>query len=253
MDWSDEGIVLNVNRHGETSAVITIMTRHHGRHAGLVRGGAGKRHRGTLQIGNTINAHWRARLADHLGTLTVELLEARAAASMAHGVALAGLTATCAVVERALPERELHPAIYHALEALLDTIVAQAEEEEGALVWGPALVSFELGLLQELGFGLDLTHCAVTGTTKDLAYVSPSSGKAVSQGGAGKYQDRLLKLPTFLGGIGDVTEIEDILNGLALTGYFLEHHVFSHHGQNGTTAKESHLPPARQRLAETLS
>ncbi len=252
LDWSDEGIVLRVSRHGETSSIVTLLTRHHGRHAGLVRGGAGRRHRGTLQTGNSIKAHWRARLADHLGTMTVELLEARAAACLAHGLSLAGLSAACAVVERALPERELHPAIHQALEALLDTIVAHAGEADEASVWGPALVTFEIGLLHELGFGLDLSHCAVTGATTDLAYVSPNSGKAVSISAAGTYKDRLLKLPTFLGGSGGETGAEDIHNGLLLSGYFLAAHVFADNSGNGANANDSNLPPARQRLLEAI-
>ncbi len=239
MHWNDDGIVLSARRHGETSAVVTLLTRGHGRHAGLLRGGAGRRLRGILQPGNEVAAEWRARLAEHLGTFAVEPGQARAAGLLDHPARLAALAAACAVTEAALPEREPHPALFDALRVLLDAL---ADGE----TWPAVYVRWEMGLLQELGFGLDLSRCAATGDADDLAYVSPKSGRAVSRAAAEPYKHRLLPLPAFLLGVQTgLPDAGDLKNGLALTGYFLDRHIFA--GRN-TTA-----PPARHRLVEKFS
>jgi DNA repair protein RecO (recombination protein O) len=186
MQWRDDGIVLAVRKHGETGAVVSLLTRAHGRHAGLVRGGAGRRQRGVLQAGNEVHAEWRARLAEHLGSYTVELTRARAAELLALPAPLAGLSAACAVLEATLPEREPHAPLYDALAVLLDALAASE-------AWPAVYVRFELGLLQELGFGLDLQACAMTGATEGLAYVSPRSGRAVTAEAAAPWKE---KLPT---------------------------------------------------------
>ena len=232
MDWQDDGIILSVRKHGETSAIVNVLTRTHGRHAGLVRGGGGKRMSGILQPGNKVQARWHARLPEHLGTFTVEPIRSFAAAALSDARRLAALTSACALVEAALPERQAHPAILEGLEILLTSL-------NDDRVWPVIYVKWEIGLLAELGFGLDLAHCAATGTTEDLTYVSPRTGRAVSTAAAQPYKERLLPLPTFL---RDSGADADIASGLQLTGYFLENHVFQH--------RETEMPAARRRLAE---
>jgi DNA repair protein RecO (recombination protein O) len=232
MEWSDEGIVLASRRLGETSAVLSLLTRGYGRHSGLVRGGVGRCTRGVLQPGNRVSARWRARLADHLGTISCEPGRVVAPDVLADPSRLAGIASACAVAETALPECEPVPAIYQSLTELFAAI----EDGSG---WAARYVRWELELLAELGFGLDLSCCAVTGTTGDLAYVSPRSGRAVSVVAGAPWQDRLLRLPTFL--IDATAEnAEAIADGLALTGHFLLRHVYAEQGRP--------LPPARTRL-----
>ena len=239
MNWSDEGYVLSVRRHGEAAAIVNLLTREHGRHAGLVRGGAGRRLRGVLQPGNLVAAEWRGRLAEHLGSYTVEGMRDHAAGLLSDGNRLAGLTAAAAVTEAALPEREPHLAAHDGFAALL---AALAETPN----WAAIYVRFELGLLAELGFGLDLSHCAATGSTEDLAYVSPRSARAVSRKAAAPYKEKLLPLPGFLlPKAGEKLARQDILDGLKLTGYFLQTAVFAPHNQP--------LPMARERLVERIS
>ena len=234
MQWSDSGIVLSVRKHGEANAIVSLLTESRGRHLGLVRGGAGRRLRGVLQPGNDVAAEWRARLPEHLGTMTVELSKARAAHILDDPDRLAGLSAACALCEAVMPERERHRPIYYALGVLLDNL--QHGEE-----WPAVYARFELGLLQEQGFGLDLSRCAATGTTDDLVFVSPKSGRAVSRSAGEPYRDRLLALPAFLLGsqAGNVSG-GDIRDALRLTGYFLEQHLFAPHDRR--------LPAARSRL-----
>jgi len=240
MEWSEEGIVLAARKHGESSAIITVLTRDHGRHAGLVRGGAGRRSRGVLQPGNRIEATWRARLDEHLGTFTCELLEARAAALLDDPLRLAGLSAACAVADAALPEREPHRAAFAGLSALLDALKGET--------WPPLYVRWELDLLRELGFGLDFSTCAATGRTEQLVYVSPKSGRAVSRPAGKPYGRALLALPPFLLGAGDAggpdRDLRQVLQGLELTGFFLERHVFG---------PKRRPPAARERLKERLT
>lgn len=232
MEWADEGIVLGVRRHGESSAIVELMTREHGRHLGLVRGGAGSRMRPLLQPGNSVSATWRARLDEHLGTYAIEGLRLRAASflSLSHGVY--GIT-HLASLARLLPERDPHQDMYHVLEHMLDDF----EDAGGAAAH---LVRFELAILAELGFGLDLESCAATGETTDLVYVSPKSGGAVSRSAGEPWRDRLLALPPFLrGGEGrtDTWSDQDLRDGFHLTGLFLLRHVLEPRGQGHSDAR----------------
>jgi DNA repair protein RecO (recombination protein O) len=223
MQWTDEGIVLGVKRHGEASAILELMTREHGRHLGLVRGGAGSRLRPILQPGNRVSATWRARLDEHLGNYTVEGLDLPAASFLAVAQAVYGVTLLGALC-RLLPERDPHPQLYEALDEVLARLI-------DARLAGPNVVRFELRLLSELGFGLDLGECAATGTTIELIYVSPKSGRAVSSAAGEPWRDKLLRLPGFLGET-PATEpsAADLSDGFAMTGFFLSRHVFEPRG-----------------------
>ena len=190
MEWTDEGIVLGVRRHGESSAIVELLTREHGRHLGLVRGGAGKRMRPLLQPGNSVTTVWRARLDEHLGYYAIEGTRLRAATLLASAHATYGVT-HLASLARLLPERDPHEDIYEMLDRTLDDF----DDAGGAAAH---LIRFELAMLAELGFGLDLENCAATGATTDLIYVSPKSGGAVSRAAGEPYRDRLLRLPAFL-------------------------------------------------------
>jgi DNA repair protein RecO (recombination protein O) len=240
MDWQDDGIVLSARRHGENAAVVQLLTREHGRHAGLVHGGAGPRARGILQPGNRVRAAWRARLADHLGTYHCELAQSGAAVFLDDALRLAALASACALAEAALPEREPHPAVFEGLAALIAALTAT--DSVGG--WGRAQVQWELGLLAELGFGLDLSACAATGANDALAYVSPRTGRAVSLSAGEPYRDKLLPLPRFLASPGSEPDAGEIVGGLALTGHFLERHAFA--------ALHRELPAARSHFLERL-
>jgi DNA repair protein RecO (recombination protein O) len=218
MQWTDEGIVLGVRRHGEASAILELMTRERGRHLGLVRGGAGARLRPILQPGNCVSATWRARLDEHLGNFTVEGIDLTAASFLALPHALYGVTLLGALC-RLLPERDPHPDIHATLEHVLSFLVDAKRA-------GPALVRFELMLLGELGFGLDLERCAATGMTTELSYVSPRSGRAVSRGAGEPWHDKLLRLPAFLGDPQCEPSADDLADGFAVTGFFLLRHMF---------------------------
>ena len=225
MHWTDEGVVVGVRKHGETSVILELMTRDHGRHLGLVHGGRSKSLQAVLQPGNTVQATWRARLDEHLGTYQVEGLNLRAARLMGSSMALYGL-ATLAHLLRYFPERDPHFALYETLTVLVDNL----DDPDLA----PALfVRFELAMLTELGFGLDLSSCAATGTERDLAYVSPRSGRAVCAAAGEAYKDRLLKLPGFLIGQSRANRpaAEEVREGFELTEFFLAHNVFEPHGQ----------------------
>ena len=237
MDWRDEGVLLAVRRHGETSSIIEVFTLGHGRHAGIVHGGASRRLAPLLQPGAQLDVAWRARLDEHLGSYAVEPLRSRAAL-MSDRLALAGLNSICALLTFLLPEREAHGALYGATIGLLDRIGAG----EG---WAVDYLRWELGLLEEMGYGLDLSACAVTGSRDDLAYVSPKSGRAVAREAAGEWEDRLLPLPACLLGQGPAAA-GDIADGLRLTGYFLEHRIAPDLGSRP-------LPEARRRLVTLLS
>lgn len=223
MEWTDEGIVLGVRRHGEANAILELMTRAHGRHLGLVRGGAGSRLRPVLQPGNLLRAVWRARLDEHLGSFTVEGLHLRAGALLTASHAVFAV-AHLAALARLLPERDPHEGVFESLGVILDHLDDPAAA--AALV-----VRFELLLLSELGFGLDLEACAVTGATVDLTFVSPKSGRAVSAGAAAEWRDRLLPLPAFLVEPRSLPRAnDDIGQAFALTGYFLSRHVYEPRG-----------------------
>jgi DNA repair protein RecO (recombination protein O) len=223
MEWTDQGIILGVRRHGEANAILELMTREHGRHLGLVRGGTGSRMRPMLQPGNSISAVWRARLDEHLGHYAVEGLCLRAGGLLTDSRAVYGITHLAALV-RLLPERDPHPNVYSALEAILDHL-----GETGYSA--PRVVRFELLMLSELGFGLDLGRCAATGQTCDLAYVSPRSGRAVSRTAGEAWQNKLLRLPDFLSGEQEKTpSVAEVDSGFALTGFFLSRYVLEPRG-----------------------
>jgi DNA repair protein RecO (recombination protein O) len=231
MQWSDEGIVLGVRRHGEANAILELMTRAHGRHLGLVRGGSGSRLRPVLQPGNVVSAVWRARLDEHLGTYTVEGLQLRAAA-LAGAHAVYGITHVGALA-RLLPERDPHPAVHFAIDDILEHI-------DDAPAMAMRIVRFELQLLAELGFGLDLSECAATGVDCDLVYVSPKSGRAVSREAGEPWRDRLLRLPAFLADAETVPSFHELTDGFALTGFFLNRHVLA--------PRDAALAPERERF-----
>ena len=222
MEWTDEAIILGVRRHGETSAIVELMTVAHGRHLGLVRGGASRRVTPTLQPGNGVRATWRARLHEHLGNYTIEGTRLRADKLMASAAASYGMQ-TLAALLRLLPERDPHERLYRALAAIMDRL----EEPEHV---APLLVRFELQLLAELGFGLDLATCAATGEADELIYVSPKTGRAVSRAAGEPWKEQLLALPAFLNGNGAGASNADIFTGFALTGFFLMRRVFEPRG-----------------------
>jgi len=237
MQWSDEGVVLGVRPHGETAAVAELFTRRHGRHLGLVHGGRSRKLRPVLQVGNHVDATWKARLADNLGHFALELRQGFAALLMEDAAALAAMTSMAALV-RLLPERDPHPNLYEITHFVLGYLGDRA-------VWPALLVRWELALLDELGFGLDLSSCVATGSTADLLYVSPKSGRAVSAEAGEPYKDRLLALPGFLRGraAGDVSAA-DVLAGFALTGHFL--------GARVLAPRNLEMPEARSRLLSYL-
>src|SRR5438309_5243406 len=230
MEWTDEGIVLGVRRHGESSAIIELLTRSHGRHLGLVRSGSSKRMRPMLQPGNSVSAVWRARLDEHLGSYQVEGTRLRAATLMGSSHAVYGVT-HLASLARLLPERDPHEDIYEMLDRTLDDF----DDAGGA---ADHLIRFELAMLAELGFGLDLENCAATGETAELIYVSPKSGGAVSRAAGEPYQDRLLRLPAFLrAGDDSGWSDQDLRDGFRLTGLFLLRHVLEPRGQAHSDAR----------------
>ena len=243
MEWTDEAFVLAARRHGEGAAVAQLLTREHGRHAGLVHGGGSSSKRALVEPGNRVQATWRGRLPEHLGRLTIEVERPYAATLMDDPKRLSALAAACAVAEIALPEREPHPAIFLATEALLDSLADATDE-----VWPAIYIRWELGLLGELGFGLDLSACAATGQTDDLVFVSPRTGRAVSRDAGAPYRDKLLRLPEFLTpaqGAGVSATNTDIRDGVQLTGYFLARHVFD--------PLNRPLPGPRDRLTDLLA
>lgn len=238
MDWRDQGILLSTRKHGESAMIIEVFTPEHGRHAGVVRGGAGRKLSPVLQPGAQLDVAWRARLEDHIGAFTVEPLRSRAAIVMSDRLALAGMNAVLALLHFALPEREPHPALYTRSEQLLD-LLGQGD------VWPLAYLRWEQGLLEDLGFGLDLSSCAVTGARDGLVFVSPRSGRAVSRAGAGDWADRLLPLPPCLLGVGAAEDAE-VVQALGTTGYFLHNQLVADMGNRP-------LPDARQRFVDVLA
>lgn len=222
MQWTDDGIVLGVKRHGEANAILELMTHGHGRHLGLVRGGFGSRLRPVLQPGNSVSAAWRARLDEHLGNYTVEGLRLRAASYFSAPHAIYGVTHLAALM-RLLPERDPHTGLYEVLDGILDQL-------DDPVLAAPMVVRFELRLLSELGFGLDLEQCAATGASRDLAYVSPKSGRAVSRTAGEPWADKMLRLPGFLRQHDAIPSGHDLADGFALTGYFLTRHVLEARG-----------------------
>jgi DNA repair protein RecO (recombination protein O) len=222
MQWTDEAIVLGVKRHGEANAIAELFTRDHGRHLGLVRGGFGSRLKPVLQAGNSVSATWRARLDEHLGTYTVEPVKLRTALMFAAHHALFAVTHLAALT-RLLPERDPHLSVFAEFEAILDRL-------DDASALAAEVARFELRMLTELGFGLDLTSCAATGATAELIYVSPKSGRAVSREAGEAWRDRLLRLPVFLNDPDVIPSAGDVADGFALTGHFLQRLVLEARG-----------------------
>ena len=222
MQWTDEGIVIGVKRHGEASAILELMTREHGRHLGLVRGGFGSRMKPVLQVGNGVSASWRARLDEHLGNYTIEPVNLRASSFFAASHAIYGVSHLAALM-RLLPERDPHADLYAEFEDVLNHL-------DDAVVAAPMVVRFELQLLSELGFGLDLEQCASTGSRADLIYVSPKSGRAVSREAGEPWADKMLRLPAFLRERDAAPAGRDLDDGFALTGFFLARHVLEPRG-----------------------
>jgi DNA repair protein RecO (recombination protein O) len=238
MQWDDEAIVLAARPHGETSLIVTLLTRTLGRRAGLVRGARRARGRGVYEIGTRVEAHWNARLAEHLGMLRLELVRGCAAELMDDPARLACLAAASAMAEATLPEGEAAPGCYAGLLGLTETLVADRR-------WAEAYVAWELALLAELGFGLDLTSCAATGATTGLGFVSPKSNQAVSHDAGVPYRDRLLVLPRFLLDPAVEPGPVDIADGLRLTGFFLERNVFA--------PFDRQMPAARSRFVDRMA
>lgn len=238
MRWTDEGVVLSIRAHGETAAIAEVFTREHGRHLGLVHGGQSRKRRPTLQIGNHIDLTWQARLSEQLGMMTIEPRRAFASEAMDDATTLAALTSICALT-RLLAEREPHPNLFEVTLFVLGFL-------DDPSVWPALLVRWELALLDELGYGLDLSKCADRGVNDDLAYVSPKSGRAVSRSSGEPYRDRMLSLPPFLAGRTGTAPLQsEITAGFELTGYFLTTRVLQ--------PREAAMPEARARLLSLLA
>ena len=236
MEWQGDGLILNTRKHGENSAIIDVLTRDKGRHTGLVRGGRSRTMRPVLQAGNLVKVVWRARLEDHLGAFSVDPQRMIVAGIIDDVHRLAALT-TITTLASLLPEREPHPRIYEASLLLIEHLQNDA-------IWPAVLVKWEMGLLEELGFGLDLSKCAVSGDTAGLSHVSPRTGRAVCAREAGPWQDKLLALPAFVTGASSAPTRAEVAQGLKLTGHFLARHIFEPRGVSA--------PEQRQRIARWL-
>lgn len=236
MEWQDEGLVIGARKHGETSVILELMTRAHGRHLGVVRGGRSKALRPVLQSGNLVVASWRARLEDHMGAFTVEPLASRAARYLDKSAALHG-AATLAALLRLLPERDPQGDLFE----MADAIAGRLDSPEAA---APMLARFELALLAALGFGLDLERCALTGARDDLAYVSPKSGRAVTRAAGAPWREKLLPYPRFLQDPQAAAPSDALNQAFRLTGYFLIRDVFAPRG--------AALPPSRALFLDAL-
>lgn len=240
MEWKDEGIVLSARPHGETAMIVTLLTAAHGCHAGLVHGGQSRRRQSLLQAGNHVEARWNARLTDHLGNYTLEPLTAFAAPWLSDPEILALLASATTIIEASLPERQPMPRLFDSLIALFSL--------PDRSLWAPAYIRWEMGVLEALGYGMDLSCCALTGAKNGLAFISPRTGRAVTQEAAAPYHGKLLPLPSFLCG-NPMWDESDILQGLDLTGHFLSRHVFANPQNRRLVPEDGTLPQARQRLA----
>lgn len=238
IEWRDEGALLKVRKHGESSAIIEVFTATHGRAAGVVRGGTSRKIAPLLQPGAQLDVTWKARLEDHLGSYTIEPVRSRTAQVMQDRLALAGLNAVTSILSFVLPERETQPALYARTIQLLD-LLGQND------IWPLAYLQWEVALLEDMGFALDLSACAVSGGNDDLFYVSPRTGRAVSRLAAGDWADRLLPLPKVLLGQGDA-DVSEIVRALSTTGHFITNHLAKSLGDRP-------LPEARQRLIDALN
>jgi DNA repair protein RecO (recombination protein O) len=237
MEWEDDAYVLSARAHGESGAIVDLLTAEHGRFAAHVAGGASRKLKPILQPGSRVIARYRSRVSEQLGSASLEPVGEGPSALFDDPMALAGLSAAAAVAAGGLPEREAHPGVFFGLEALIPALGHPD-------VWPAVYVRFEAGLLQELGFGLDLSRCAATGSVDDLIYVSPRTGRAVSRQAGEPYKDKLLKLPPFLLGAQAGLGAGDVDLGLILTGHFLEQFVFA--------PLNRPLPPARVWLVDRL-
>ncbi|MEQ8825183.1 MAG: DNA repair protein RecO [Filomicrobium sp.] len=238
MEWTDEGIVLSVRAHGETSAIVEVFTSAHGRHLGLVRGGRSRQMRPILQIGNHVHVKWSGRLAEHLGSFRCELLGGYAALAMENPGRLAAVSTLCTHMRR-LPERDAHASLFEITLFVLSYLDAED-------VWPGLMVRWELAFLEEMGFGLDLSECAASGRNDNLIYVSPKSGRAVSAAEGEPYADRLIALPQFLVNSNGIhVQMRDIMAGFALTGYFLERSLYR--------PGEDTMPDSRERMVNWIS
>ncbi len=235
MEWRDEGIILSSRKYGEYDAILDVLTRGHGRHSGIVKGGFGRRQRGNIQPGNEVAITWRGRLETHLGTYSVELKRARVVSFLYHPAKLAALNSCCSILSVAMPENEAHEILLDGFLTFLDTLEGAGED---IINWAPLLIRWELGLLGELGFALNLENCVATGVTEDLIYVSPKSGRAVSRTAGEPYHDKMLRLPLFLVGNGENVNMDDVSDGLGLTEFFMERHMLNPSGKK--------LPQARR-------
>ena len=228
MEWRDEGVILSSRKYGEYDAILEVLTRTHGRHSGLVKGGYGRRQRGNIQPGNEVMVSWRGRLENQLGTYSVELKRARVVSFLYHPSKLAALNSCCSILCVTIPEKEIHEVL---LDGFLIFLSSLEEAHQDKIYWAPLIVRWELGLLSELGFGLNLETCVATEVTKDLAYVSPKSGRAVSKKAGEPYHDKLFRLPPFLIGTTKNIKMQDIIDGLRLTEFFIERYVLSPAGK----------------------
>lgn len=237
MDWRDEGIVVSVRRHGESAAILEVFTAGHGRHAGVVRGGGSRRWTPVLQPGARLSVEWSARLEAHIGAFRVDPIETPLAAVLADRAALAALGSVTALIVAALPERASHPELYVASR---DLVAALGRAPD----WRALYARWELQLLSEMGFGLDLSRCVVSGATEDLVWVSPKSGRAVSRSAGAPWAGRLLPLPDFLREGGPAGRAA-LAEALAVTGHFLETRL-------GPTLQREALPSARARAVAAI-
>ncbi len=243
MQWTEEAIILGVRRHGETSVIAEVMTRTRGRHLGMIRGGRSRTLQPVLQPGNRVEATWRARLDEHLGEFRVEPVLLRAARLMESATAVYGVQALAALL-RLLPEREPHPHLFEALDVILDHL-----EEPAAA--GELFIRFELEVLNDLGFGLDLEQCAATGRRDELAFVSPKTGRAVSREAGLPWADRMLTLPAFLTvGAKKAANADSLAEAFSLTGFFLNRHVYEPRGLEAGAAREGFRQAALKTLRE---
>ncbi|WP_275790008.1 DNA repair protein RecO [Pararhizobium gei] len=242
MQWTDQAIIIGVRRHGETSVVAEAMTRSHGRHLGLVRGGRSRTMQPVLQPGNEVEVTWRARLDEHLGEFRIEPVRLRAARLMEAATSVYGVQAMGALL-RLLPERDPHPHLFEALDVILENLHDPRDA-------GELFVRFEIAVLNDLGFGLDLLECAATGARSDLIYVSPKSGRAVSRQAGAPYADKMLSLPAFLSkeGRAHAADYDSLSAAFRMTAFFLHRHVYEPRGLGLSTARDGFVQAALKAL-----
>jgi DNA repair protein RecO (recombination protein O) len=235
--WQDQGIVLAVRPHGEGGAILTLLTEMHGKHAGYVHGAKTSKMRGILEPGNIVSVNWSARVVDNLGVYKVEQVSQSSALLMNEPIKLSALLSLCGLCERALPEREVCEGLFYGFKALIEALDSE--------LWGVSYIMWEIAFLKELGFGLDFSKCVAGGDSEKLLYMSPKSGRAVSEEKGELYKDKLLGLPDFLKPNGSNTNDIEIYKGILLTGYFLENWVFAHHSKG--------VPEERLRFASRFA